>query len=288
MKLRRFEDGKQFDKEVKEYLLKQEALHNLQLGIIHTLIYHPKMYQSQVYLASVEVKKDIVAVAMRTPPYPLLLSKIKDKAALGIIAQDLYTCWRSLPGVNAPTPEAQEFARVWSDISGQSYKLKMALRVFQLQQVNFVSQAPGYLRLATETERKLLQSWYAAFYKEVDESIKLDAAKWVERGLQENSIYLWCDKVPVSMAACGQPTPYGVRISLVYTPPQYRKKGYASACVATLSQRLLYQGYKYCFLFTDLANPTSNHIYPAIGYQPVGDWNYYSFTEDRLGGANAN
>jgi predicted GNAT family acetyltransferase len=51
------------------------------------------------------------------------------------------------------------------------------------------------------------------------------------------------------MAACGQPTPHGARIGLVYTPPKYRQKGYASACVATLSQRLLYQGYKYCFLF---------------------------------------
>jgi predicted GNAT family acetyltransferase len=174
MKLRRFEDAKQFDEEVKEYLLKQEALHNLQLGIIHTLIYHSLMYQSQAYLVSVEVEKDIVAVAMRTPPYPLLLSKIKDKAALEIIAQDLYAYWRSLPGVNAPTPEAQEFARVWCDISGQSYKLKMALRVFQLQQVKFVSQAPGYLRLATETERELIQSWYAAFYKEVGQLPRLE------------------------------------------------------------------------------------------------------------------
>lgn len=43
---------------------------------------------------------------------------------------------------------------------------------------------------------------------------------------------------------------------------------------------LLNQGYKYCFLFTDLANPISNHIYQAIGYQPVNDWYDYSFTQD--------
>jgi uncharacterized protein len=64
---------------------------------------------------------------------------------------------------------------------------------------------------------------------------------------------------------------------MVYTPPEHRRKGYASACVATLSQTLLNQGYKYCFLFTDLANPTSNHIYEAIGYQSVGDLSDYSF-----------
>ncbi|BAY85818.1 GCN5-related N-acetyltransferase [Calothrix parasitica NIES-267] len=66
---------------------------------------------------------------------------------------------------------------------------------------------------------------------------------------------------------------------MVYTPPEYRKKGYASACVAGLSQTLLGEGYKFCFLFTDLSNPTSNKIYQKIGYQPVADWNNYSFSD---------
>jgi predicted GNAT family acetyltransferase len=72
-------------------------------------------------------------------------------------------------------------------------------------------------------------------------------------------------------------TPNGAVISLVYTPPEHRRKGYGSSCVAALSQTLLSRGHKYCFLFTDLANPTSNHIYQAIGYQSVGDLYDYSF-----------
>jgi len=31
------------------------------------------------------------------------------------------------------------------------------------------------------------------------------------------------------------------------------------------------------FLFTDLANPTSNHIYQTIGYVPVVDVDQYHF-----------
>jgi predicted GNAT family acetyltransferase len=65
---------------------------------------------------------------------------------------------------------------------------------------------------------------------------------------------------------------------MVYTPPEYRRRGYASASVAALSQSLLNQGHQFCFLFTDLANPTANHIYQDIGYQPVGDWHQYSFS----------
>jgi len=63
----------------------------------------------------------------------------------------------------------------------------------------------------------------------------------------------------------------------VYTPPEFRGRGYASALVAALSQAMLDAGYHFCTLFTDLANPTSNHIYQAIGYQPVCDTDEYDY-----------
>jgi predicted GNAT family acetyltransferase len=62
-----------------------------------------------------------------------------------------------------------------------------------------------------------------------------------------------------------------VRIGPVYTPPEARNRGYASALVAAISQAQLDAGRRFCFLFTDLANPTANHIYQAIGYEPVRD-----------------
>ena len=59
-------------------------------------------------------------------------------------------------------------------------------------------------------------------------------------------------------------------------PPERRRHGYASACVAALSERLLSEGRRFCFLYTDLANPTSNAIYQKIGYQPVCDVDAYA------------
>ncbi len=73
----------------------------------------------------------------------------------------------------------------------------------------------------------------------------------------------------------GSPTPSGIRIGPVYTPPADRRQGYASALVAAASQTLLDQGRRFCLLFTDLANPTSNHVYQAIGYEPVTDVDQY-------------
>jgi predicted GNAT family acetyltransferase len=88
---------------------------------------------------------------------------------------------------------------------------------------------------------------------------------------------LWEHDEPVSLAGYGGPTPSGIRIGPVYTPPELRGRGYATVLTAELSRLLLQGGRRFCFLFTDLANPTSNSIYQRIGYRPVADVNQWAF-----------
>ena len=96
--------------------------------------------------------------------------------------------------------------------------------------------------------------------------------------MRQRGVFLWEDDgAPVSMAGYSGPTPNGIRVVAVYTPPHLRGRGYATTCVAALSQRLLEGGRKLVFLFTDLANPTSNHIYQEIGYEPACDISEYVF-----------
>jgi hypothetical protein len=63
----------------------------------------------------------------------------------------------------------------------------------------------------------------------------------------------------------------------VYTPPELRGRGYASALTAHVSAEQLAAGRSFCFLYTDLANPTSNRIYVALGYERVCDSVEYAF-----------
>jgi hypothetical protein len=63
----------------------------------------------------------------------------------------------------------------------------------------------------------------------------------------------------------------------VYTPPELRGRGYASALTAYVSAEQLAAGRSFCFLYTDLANPTSNRIYVALGYERVCDSVEYAF-----------
>ena len=91
-------------------------------------------------------------------------------------------------------------------------------------------------------------------------------------------MYLWEDGgCPVSMARIGRRMPHGATVGPVYTPAELRGRGYASNCVAKVSRIILDSGCEFCALFTNLENPTSNHIYTAIGYQPLGDFHQYRF-----------
>lgn len=278
MQVHKFTDANQFYQRVKDYLLNQEALHNLLLGMCNGLIENPESFADAAYLATVEQEDQILAVAMRTPPRNLVLSQIKDVTAITVLVKDVYSLLPSLPGVIGPRYESENFALVWHSLTNQAYQLKLALRAFQLEKVKQISSATGYLRPVVPEDQELLVRWYQGFSLEALGETASDAQLWAEMMLKQGRAYLWQDEVPVSIVCRGNSTPNGVRINMVYTPPEYRRRGYASASVAALSQSLLNQGHKFCFLFTDLANPTANHIYQDIGYQAVGDWHQYFFS----------
>jgi hypothetical protein len=136
------------------------------------------------------------------------------------------------------------------------------------------------MRPTTTEDRPVVRDWIEAFmleaFGEVDlEEVAANADRWLAR--RNRTLYLWEDGEVVSLTGVGGPTPNGIRIGPVYTPPAARRRGYASALVAAVSQAELDAGRRFCFLFTDLANPTSNHIYQAIGYEAVRDFNAYGF-----------
>jgi predicted GNAT family acetyltransferase len=140
----------------------------------------------------------------------------------------------------------------------------------------------GSWRLAVPEDLDLLTRWWIAFGEEaLPEDTPLgDPRATVERWIRRvgRAAYVWTvDGRTVSLVGTGSETPNGVRIGPVYTPPEERGRGFASALTAAASQAELDAGRRFCFLFTDLANPTSNHIYQDIGYEPIIDVDVYRF-----------
>lgn len=277
MQLRRVDDVADFARRVEPFLVRYEAENNLLLGLMSSI----QDFTDSPYLAYVEHQGEVVAAALRTPPRGLVLSTLQESSALELIARDVYACDPALPDVTGPKSLAGVFADRWQSLSGAAHRLELAMRIYRLEQVNAVTGVCGEARLATGQDRDLLREWFYGFQSEaLGETNPATVASIVNRWLSSSTrtLLLWYDEGrPVSMAGSTGPTPHGIRIGAVYTPPEYRRRGYASACVADLSQKMLDKGYQFCFLFTDLSNPTSNHIYQAIGYAPVCDVDKYRF-----------
>ncbi|MGP1386172.1 MAG: GNAT family N-acetyltransferase [Thainema sp.] len=280
MQLRRFSDIQNFWQEAQDYLLQYEAESNLLLGISHTLLHYPDRYPDPPYLAiATSAAGKILAVAMRTPPHKLLLSKAQDLDAIALIAQDWQQTAEPLPGVSGLVEEAESFVKTWQAMTGYAAQRSMEMRIHRLTRVEPVAMASGRLRVATKCDRDLLIQWMMDFNAEIGDIVKPDPQKSVDAGIKRQSMHIWEDSIPVSWASGSQSLPAAGRIGPVYTPLEHRRKGYATACVAALSQKLLDQGCQRCYLFTDLTNPTSNHIYKEIGYCPVDNWYEYVFRE---------
>ena len=267
MNVRSLADAAAFLDAAGPLLLADEARHNLVLGIAGTLRDHPSVYEEYfLWLAEAD---GIQGAAVRTPPYNLALAQPRGEDALDALAAGIDD---ELPGVIGAQPEVESFARAWAARTGAVPRTVRGQGVYQLDRVEPQPYVPGRMIDARPEDREQVVAWWDAFVEEAigEDALELGSETAVDHRFETESagIVIWDDGELVSFAAYGNPTPNGVRIGPVYTPPDRRRKGYASALTAALSKRLL-EKYRFCFLFTDLANPTANRLYERIGYRRV-------------------
>jgi predicted GNAT family acetyltransferase len=263
--VRRFREPKAFLAHAEPFLRVAEVENALMLGICGSA-----HFDDSCYLATVEEDGAVVACALRTPPHSALLTRA-DRPALESLVTDLANKYRSLPTVAGPEPAAGDFAQLWAARTGVTARPPVRMRVFEACRVIPPPTPPGAFRAATEADLPTLAWWTAAFIDEAGLGELSDPEDITRERIREGSLFVWEDERPVSMAAWAGRTGRVARVNYVYTPPERRGHGYASACVATLTQQLLDEGVPRCCLYTDLSNPTSNKIYQAIGYRPVCD-----------------
>jgi predicted GNAT family acetyltransferase len=283
MRLTTYADAAAFLQVAQRVLEAEEAANSLLLGVCLRMRDLPEYVDAPPYLATVHNGADLVLAAMITPPHNLVLAGKRPahpEAQALIVADLIARAWQP-PGVLAPVAAAQSFAEVWQQRTGQNVTLQVRERLFELHTVNHPPYPAGVLRLAVEADLELVAHWLAAFGHEAlgeAPDVSEQTRKAAERAIRNGNYYFWDNGGPVSLMGKGRPTAHCISIGPVYTPPELRSRGYASAGVAALSQALLTEGYGSCVLFTDLANPTSNSIYQKIGYRPITDFYLYRFS----------
>ena len=262
-------------------LERREAANNLMLGIAIRLAEHPDRIKTPPYLATVEREGGLLAAAVMTPPHRVIIyGESADTVPLRLIADDLIAGGWTAPGAIGPAAVAHAFSQVWTAVHGGRFRLHTHEQVYELRQVTPPTGVPGALRVATETVFDLVAQWMFAFTQDarLDGTVE-STREMTSLRIDDRDMFLWDVGRPVSMAAKSRRTTHGTAIGPVYTPPEFRRRGYAGALVAALSQQLLDAGWEFCALFTDLANPTSNSVYQKIGYRPVCDFDEYVFEQ---------
>ena len=280
MHLTIYQNHVRFLERVLPFLEEHEGSNHLMLGI--ALNIERYLAKCQPYMVVIDHAEAIIAVALQTPPHNIVIyadDQVEDDVLL-LLINHLIAIEQPLPGVIGPKVIAFRFSNLWFESTGRSVEPGMSLRSYQLTEVTLPQGIEGSFRPATLNDQALLCSWHRAFYYETSVSGPVpDSAEWADRVIANEQLFIWeVNGIPVSMAVQTRPTRRSRSISAVYTPPEHRRNGYASACVAHLSQLILDSGYEFAALFTDLKNPTSNKIYMAIGYVPVCDVSEYTFS----------
>ncbi len=202
----------------------------------------------------------VLAVALQTPPFPMQVTPLSEVDAL-CDALD------APPGAVISDPVTA--AAIARRLGGGAVRKR--LRSHALSAVIPAPRTAGTLRPATEHDLPMLVEWFADYLVDTGLARERQAAPAAERGVREQILYLFETDRPVSMATISGRTPHGRRIGDVFTPRALRGRGFAEALMATISQRILDDGARWCFLFTDVENPTSNALYRRVGYVPNGD-----------------
>jgi len=285
MEIRVYEDIEEFYALAFPFLITREAENNLQLSILNHLRQDIRRYGEEIpFLLLMEERDEVRLIALRTPPYDLSISYTDDLELINILVEELFKRKEKLPGVISFKKTADKFAKLWSKKNSLKLHLLRKERMYQLEEVSKETLGQRKFTVATKINQDLVLKWASEMMMEAlteinEEELERNLTNIKKEFKEENStIYLLFENdKPVSMARKAGKTPNGKFVNLVYTPPSLRRKGYATECVAKLSKLILEEGNRYCFLFTDLSNPTSNSIYQKIGYRPVIDENHYKF-----------
>ena len=221
---------------------------------------------------------ELVGAALCTPPNQMLLGAVPHEA-IGLVAEAFARTNPGAPGVQGTDTQARLFAERWRELTGRTATVHHGLRLFRLGELR-PAEAPGRSRPAVDADRGLVTDWFAAFSAEIEQPMtRADAAASANERLAGGRLWLWIDDdEPVCAVAHTAPQHGFGRIAPVYTPPEHRGHGYASALTAEVSGRIRDGGNEVC-LFTDLRNETTNRIYTAVGYEPVADFVRYTFEQ---------
>ncbi|MBH0349553.1 GNAT family N-acetyltransferase [Bacillus cereus group sp. MYBK71-2] len=263
-----YEEIVNFKEEVTSFLEKNEQENNLILGVL-------QMVRQPIFMGIAKQGEEIAVVFLQTEEKKQIIVATSEISGVTIkeLATELTKIYPDIPGLIGNKKVVQKLAEEIAVLENKKANVVMEQGIYELKQVKKKWNGDGVFREINSDEIPLIEKWIYQFCKDVNLPTTKEEAKQTAQTLIINHrlFGLEVDGKLVSVAAKTRPTKNNITVNFVYTPKEGRKKGYASNCVAALSQRMLDEGYNTTTLYTDLANPTSNKIYQEIGYEQIAE-----------------
>lgn len=266
-----------------DFLLKEESLNNLSLGLAERLktngMANPG--SGEPFFIILEIQEKVVGTALRTSPErPLALSRIAEENLPELI-KVLEEKEVILEGCVGPTETVKAFCKLWKIPS----KPAMGQGVYECVKSIPPREIRGSLikaRLDHSEEVEAAVLFGAGFIEEcfpLHREPLVEARKMVEFYIEQGVLFLWKSQEGdlVSMAVRNRESKNASTIGWVFTPKEQRGRGYGSMVTFGVTQEIFKSGKKFANLFTDLSNPTSNSIYQKIGFRKIADSTHVDF-----------
>jgi uncharacterized protein len=257
-----------------DFLASEPVLHNVILTLLSSRLVHPVPGRYWI----VDLDGEVAGVVFRSPLHFIATVTPMPTEVVHAAVDRMAEEGMRLPGVSGEAATAARFAGHWSERTKVGATPTQGQRIYEVETVVPARPTAGTLRAATRDDDRLLVGWVEAFEREIGE-FQGDATEAVARRIDAGELWIWADPAPVAMVGVFGAVSGVARLGPVYTPPECRARGYASALVADTSQAVLARGQR-CMLYTDLENPTSNAIYRALGYRAVAEALKYRFDDD--------
>jgi predicted GNAT family acetyltransferase len=266
MQLRSFATATECDESARDWLSSKERENNLILSSLSSAL----VEQASALGWQVSTAEGSQLVLFWTPPHFLQLSQGAPDAAnyaARVIEADL-------PGVAGPARLADTFAERWSTRLGRQTILHMKMTFYTADRVEKSPLPIGSMRQATTEDLVQLLPHAVAAARDMNLPAQEQLASEVEKRLRldiaQGKQFIWVDDSSVRALASFTDgfSGRGARIRGVYTPSEFRRRGYGTAIAGTLAEKLLASGQNWVGLFADNANVTSTGMYRRLGFAP--------------------
>ncbi len=253
----------------RSFLMENELAVNLTLGIPLGLDNKNTENPEYRFVSVIDSNNNPVAVSVNISPRMMISGIQNSEEAIKLIADYFNSSDFSVSSIIGEKGIPEIFT---SYFKGKK-KWGRDLIVHTLTKTTNLMLSNGNFEAASLNDLNILSMFRYEFDVETFGSCRSNETelfKEIENSIRVKSLFVWkVNEEIVSMAKIMRNTDNIAIIGRVFTPKEFRGKGYGTSIVHSLSNEILSRGLPVCALFTDKLNHTSEKIYSNVGYRPA-------------------